>query len=151
MSYTNSLAGIGLGSVLSVNTSVTTTPTWTPVGELNKLAFTGRQAGTADVTNFQSLAREFKSTLISSGNLDITGNRIGGDAGQVAMEAAFVGLATKSFKLQLVISGTQTTTGDSFVFLAIVEKLNYSVEVDKAVSLDASLKISGILTETAGS
>jgi predicted secreted protein len=151
MPYTNSQAGIGLGSVLSVNTSVTTTPTWTPVAELNKLAITGRQAGTADVTNFQSLAREFKSTLISSGNLDITGNRIGGDAGQVAMETNFTGLLSKSYKLQLVISGGQTTTGDSYVFLAIVEKLNYSVEVDKAVSADISLKISGIMTLTAGS
>jgi hypothetical protein len=151
MSYTQSLAGIGLGTVLSINTGTTGSPTWTAVGELNKLNLSGRQAGTTDVTNFQSSAREFKPTLISSGDWDFAGNRVGGDAGQVAMEAAFVGLLLKQFKIQLPLSGAQTTAGDSFTFVALVEELNYSVEVDKAIPVQGKLKISGILTETAGS
>jgi hypothetical protein len=151
MPYTGSLAGIGLGSVLSINTGTASTPTWTAVGELRKLNLTGRQAGTADTTNFASAAREFKPTLIASGTWDIEGNRVGGDAGQVAMEAAFVGLAMKQFKIQLPISGAQTTTGDSFTFTALVEELDYSVEVDKVVMLTGKLKVSGVLTETAGS
>jgi hypothetical protein len=150
MSYTGSLAGIGLGTVLSVNTGTVSTPTWTAVGELNKLNLSGRQAGTADTTNFASGAREFKPTLITSGSWEFGGNRVGGDAGQVAMEAAFVGLAMKSFKIQLPISGAQTTTGDSFTFTALVEELDYSVEVDKVVTISGRLKVSGILTETAG-
>lgn len=150
MSYSGSIAGIGLGTVLSINTGTTTTPTWTPVGELNKLNLSGRQAGTADTTNFASAAREFKATLISSGTWEIGGNRVGGDVGQVAMETAFTTLAMKSFKIQLPISGTQTATGDSFTFSALVEELDYSVEVDKIVSLTGRLKVSGILTETPG-
>jgi hypothetical protein len=150
MSYTGSQAGIGLGTILSIDTSATSTPTYTLVGELNKLNLSGRQAGTTDVTNFQSSAREFKPTLISSGDWDFAGNRVGGDAGQVAMEAAFVGLKLKKFQIQLPPTGTQTV-GDSFTFVALVEELNYSVEVDKAIPVQGKLKVSGILTETAGS
>lgn len=151
MAYTESLSGIGLGSTLSINTGTASTPSWTPVGELNKLNLTGRTAGTADSTNFQSSAREFKATLIDSGSWEFAGNRVGGDAGQVAMESAFTSLALKQFQIQLPKSGTQTTAGDSFTFTALVEEIDYSVEVDKIVSMSGKLKVSGILTETAGS
>jgi hypothetical protein len=151
MPYTDSLAGIGLGSVLSINTGTASSPTYTPVGELNKLNLTGRTAGTADATNFQSLAREFKGTLIDSGSWEFGGNRVGGDAGQVAMETSFTTLKLTMFKIQLPISGAQTTTGDSFTFKALVEELDYSVEVDKVIPVTGKLKVSGILTTTAGS
>jgi hypothetical protein len=150
MPYSDSLAGVGLGTVLSINTGTPSTPTWTPVGELNKLNLTGRTAGTADATNFQSLAREFKATLIDSGAWEFGGNRVGGDAGQVAMETAFTTLALKQFKIQFPISGAQTTTGDSFTFKSLVEEIDYSVEVDKIISMSGKLKVSGILTETPG-
>lgn len=150
MPYTGSQAGIGLGTVLSIGTN-TSPITYTAVGELNKIAGTGRQAGTADTTNFQSGAREFLPTLIDSGTWEIAGNRIGGDAGQVAMEAAFVALQLHPFKIQLPKTANQTTIGDSCSFTALIEQLNYEVGVDKVVTLEGRLKVSGILTWVSGS
>jgi hypothetical protein len=153
VAYTGSKAGVGLSTVISINTGTISSPTFTPVGELRKCVLSGRQTGDADVTNFESSAREFVPTLIESGTWDIEGNRIGGDAGQLAMEAAFTTVppVLSQFKIQLPKSGGQTSTGDSFTFLALIKELDYSVEIDKAVSLTGKLKVSGILTVTAGS
>lgn len=150
MPYTGSQAGIGLGTVLSIGNTASPV-TYTVVGELNKCTQSGRQAGTADITNFQSSAREFIPTLIDSGTWEIAGNRIGGDAGQVAMEAAFVGLLLLPFKIQLPKTQNQTTIGDSCTFKALIQELDYTVEFDKAVTLTGRLKVSGILTFVSGS
>lgn len=146
----SSKAGIGLGTLLSIGDTASPIG-YTPVAELNKCTQSGRQAGTADTTNFQSAAREFLPTLIDSGTWAVGGNSISGDAGQIAMEAAFVGLQLHTFKIQLPKSQSQTTTGDSFLFLALVEQLNYDIGVDKAVTFEAQLKVSGILGRTPGS
>ena len=150
MSYTGSKAGIGLGTILSIVSSGSPI-TDTVVGELNKCSFTGRQAGTADVTNFQSAAKEFIPTLIDSGTIEISGNRIGSDAGQLAMETAFTSLQLHAFTIQLPKSQSQINAGDSCSFTALIEQLNYDVSVDKIVTLEGRLKVSGILTWTAGS
>lgn len=150
MPYTQSAAGIGLGTILSIGT-LGASPTFTPVGELKTLTQSGRSVGTEDTTNFQSLAKEFIPTLVDSGTWDFSGNRIGGDSGQVAMEAAFSGLSLLPFKIQLPKTPKQASTGDTFTFNALVQDLNYSVSVDKAVTLTGKLKVSGIITETPGS
>lgn len=150
MAYNGSLAGIGLGTVLSIG-STTSPITYTAVGELNKCTLSGREAGTADTTNFESQAREFLPTLIQSGTWDIAGNRVGGDAGQVAMEAAFTSLQLRPFKIQTPKSGGQTTVGDSFLFTALVEAIDYDIGVDKVTVLTGRIKISGILSPTVGS
>lgn len=150
MSYNGSQAGIGLGTILSIGT-LTSPVTFTTVGELNKCTGSGRQAGTADTTNFQSNAREFVPTLIDSGTWAIGGNRVSADAGQIAMEAAFTNLELHTFKIQLPKAPGQTSVGDSCVFLALVEQLNYTVEVDKAVTFEGQLKVSGKPTWTPGS
>jgi hypothetical protein len=121
--------------------------------ELRKIALSGRETGDADTTNFSSGAREFLGTLISSGTWDIEGNRVGGDAGQLACETAFTTVppVLKQFKIQLPKAPTQTSTGDSFTFYALIKQLNYEVEVEKAITLRGQLKVSGVLTVTAGS
>jgi hypothetical protein len=150
MSYTASLAGIGLGTTLSIGN--TSSPVgYTTVSELKTLNLTGRVAGTEDVTNFQSTAREFIPTLIDNGTWDFTGNRVGGDTGQAAMETAFTSLSLLPFKIQLVKTTGQSVVGDSFTFNALVLEINYSVGVDRAVTMSGRLKASGVLTKTAGS
>ena len=148
--YTQSLAGIGLGTTLSIG-SASSPVTYTLVGELKSLNLTGRVAGTEDVTNFQSVAREFIPTLIDNGTWDFTGNRIGGDVGQQAMETAFTGLALLPFKVQFVKTAGQTAVGDSFSFNALVLEIDYAVAVDKAVTMSGRLKASGVMTKTQGS
>ena len=151
MSYTKSQAGIGLGSTLSINTGTIATPVWTIVGEISQASLSGRQAATTQVTNLQSLASEFIPTLISEGDLALSGNRISTDAGQLAIEAAFNSLKLAQFKLQLPVAGAQTTTGDLYSFTALVTDSVFVVSFDKAINYDVKLKISGLMTFTAGS
>lgn len=149
MSYSKSQAGIGLGTLLLIG-AAGAAPT-TIVGEVKTIAQSGRQVATEDVTNLQSSAREFIPTLLDSGTWDLSGSRIGGNAGQIAMEAAFSGLTIVPFKIQLPKEGTQTTTGDTFTFNALVQESNFSVGVDKAITFTAKLKVSGAITPTPGS
>lgn len=150
MAYTGTQGGIGLGTVLSIGDTASPVG-FTDVGELSELNGSGRQAGTADMTNFESGAREFLATLIDSGTWAFTGNRVGGDAGQLLMEAAFVALELRTFKIQLPKTQAQTVIGDSFTFKALIEQLNYTVGVDTAQKIQGQLKVSGIMTITAGS
>ena len=149
MPYTKSKAGIGLGTTLMIG-SGGTSETFTLVGEVKTISQSGRQVSTEDVTNMQSSAKEFIPTLVESGTWDISGNRVGSDLGQVAMETAFSSLVIHDFKVVLPLANGQTTSGDTFAFTALVQDLNYSVSVDKAVTFTAKLKVSGTIALTAG-
>lgn len=153
MSYTGTLAQSGLGTVFAINTSDTSSPTWTTIGEIINAPQSGRVAKTADATNLESLAAEFITTLVDSGNFELTVNRVAGDAGQLALETAFEGLLTKSFQITLPLSTTQVSTGDEYAFKAVVEEFDNISEIapDKAIHSKIRLKVSGKITFTAGS
>jgi|SRR5579884_4436444 len=146
-----SKAGIGLGTTLSIGTGTGTPETFVLVGEVKSLTQNGRTVATEDVTNMQSTAREFIPTLVDSGTWDVTGNYVGSDVGQQAMETAFSTLVNHNFKVQLPKAAGQTNTGDTFSFTALIQDLNYSIGVDKAVSFNARLKVSGPVNRTPGS
>ena len=145
MSYTQSKAQTGLGTLLSIGTTPVV------VGEIIDLKQSGRTAKTDDVTNTHSSATEFIATIMDSGTWDCTFNRVGTDAGQEAMEAAFQGLTTNSFTIQLPKTGSQTTKGDSFTFNALIQELSYSISPDKKVMGTTKLKVSGVCNPVAGS
>lgn len=145
-----SKAGIGLGTVVSIGNGATP-EVFTPVSELKSIVQSGRQVATEDVTSMESSAREFIPTLLDSGTWELTGSRIGTDAGQIAMEAAMNTLAMHNFVIQLPPEATQTTKGDAFAFSALVQEVNYNLAVDKARTFTARLKVSGSITVTAGS
>ena len=105
---------------------------------------------TEDVTNLDSDSREFIPTLLDSGSFDIAGSRIGTDAGQIALESAFVGLKRPNFKITMPLAPGQTTGGDAFAFAGLVQESNFTLAVDKAVSFSAKIKVSGKITETPG-
>jgi hypothetical protein len=67
------------------------------------------------------------------------------------MEAAFVALELRTFKIQLPKTQGQTVTGDSFTFTALIEQLNYTIGVDQAQKVQGQLKVSGIMGITEGS
>ena len=153
MSYTNSQAQTGLGSNISINTGTGTTPTWTQIFEITSAKMSGRQAKTVDVTNLQSTAAEFITTLVDSGTFDCSGNRVTGDPGQSAVEAAFSGLLSKQYKITLPKTAAQVSSGDSYTFNAVVQEWApiSDVGTDKAVQFSLKLKISNTITFTAGS
>jgi len=148
MSYTQSLANSGLGTIIAIKVA----SSFVTIGEITDGPLSGRKLNTTDVTNFQSLAQEFKATLITSGDVKLSGNYVGTDAGQLAVETAFEAKATPQFQVTLPITGTQTTTGDVWTFNAIVEEWNSfgNLSPSKAVQFSGSLKISGLLSKTAG-
>jgi len=145
----SSQANTGLGTTISIYSA----SAYVLIGELTDGPLSGRKLNTTDVTNFQSTAQEFKATLPTSGDVKLTGNYIGTDAGQLALEAAFEAKSTVNFKVVIEPTGTQATTGDQFVFAAIVEELNSFAVLSpsKAIGFSGSLKISGSIAKTAGS
>jgi predicted secreted protein len=151
MAYTGSKAFTGKGTIFSIGTTGAT-PTFTPVSELKTFAFSGAKNDTEDITNSDSLgrAREFLVTLLDSGEISITGNYVGGDAGQVAFRAAFNSGSILPFKMQLPTAPGQTTTGDLFTFSGLVVESNPDTQFDKAITFSAKVKISGMITITPG-
>ncbi|RSL15571.1 hypothetical protein EDE15_1062 [Edaphobacter aggregans] len=156
MSYTGSRAQAGRGSSLSIGgvTGAGGSPTFVTIGEIKSSGISGAQWSTDDVSNFQSGAdSEFITTMRDNGTLDISGNRVASDAGQVAVEAAFASGLKYDFKLVLPINvqAGQTTVGDTYGFSALVQSRDISVDTSKAVGWSVKLKISGPVTLSAGS
>jgi hypothetical protein len=152
MPYTNSAAQYGVGTVIAINTGSSGSPTWTTIGEVISVKQTGRKARTADVTNLQSGAAEFITTLVESGSFAIEGNRVAADAGQVALETAFASLATKQFKATLPKTPAQSTSCDSYAFSGVIEEFNALSELSTQaqIKFTASIKVSNTYTFTAG-
>lgn len=149
LTYTKTAAQAGRGTTLGIGSG-------TPVliGEIRSISLDGNQWETADVTNMQSgFTKEFINTILDSGEFTTVCNRVSSDAGQVALESAFEGAnagVVQSFTLTLLKSGTQTTTGDVFVFNALVQSSNFSIEPTKETSVTAKLKVTGVKTFTPG-
>jgi hypothetical protein len=143
MAYTTSKAVGGLATVLSIGSTPVV------VGEILSISQSGRSVKTDPTTNMQSTAEEFIPTLMSPGTYDVSFNRIGGDLGQVAMEAAFSALTTSPITIQEP-KGFFTTSGPKYSFNAIVTELNYSYDPTKNIEGKAKLMCTGPITLTAG-
>jgi hypothetical protein len=148
MTYSTTQAQSGRGTSLSIGA--------TPVliGEIRSLTQSGNQWEIADVTNFQSgITKEKILTILDSGDFDVMCNRVSSDAGQVALETAFEGAsagALSTFVINLLKSGTQTTTGDSIAFKAYVQSKNLTIEPTKEITTSWKLLVSGPITTTLG-
>jgi predicted secreted protein len=152
MSYTKSGAQKTKGTTLGIDTSTSGTPTYSVLGEITSIEPSGQQMGTVEVTNMDSAAKEYLSTIIDSGEFKVTYNRVSSDAGQTAVKTAFASGDLKSFQVTLPKASGQTVSGDTFTFDAIVTDYNLSsMAVDKALQVSVTLKISGLITEVAGS
>jgi predicted secreted protein len=150
---TTTKAVAGKGTAFSIQTAnVSGTITYTGVAELKQLNFSGSKNDFVDVTNFDSASR-FKEkivTLADAGDVAIAGNYVSGDTGQAALRAAFVSGATLSFKIVLPLQSGQTTTGETWIFLAFVSELDNSVQYDKALEFSGKLTLTGPITVTPG-
>lgn len=153
MSYSGTAAQSPLGGEIAINTSSTSTPTWTPIAEVKDAQWSSRVNKTADATNLSSTAEEFIATLPSSGTLDVTCNRVSSDAGQLAVEAAWRARTIVQYQLTYPKNASQTTSGDVYVFKAIVEEASPapSFKPDAVIDYKFRLKINQLDTFTAGS
>lgn len=155
MSYSGTQAQAAIGAAISINTATGTTPTWTLIGEIRDAPWTNRVIKTADATNLESTFEEFIATLPNPGVIDVTCNRIPGltDAGQAAVDASYRAATTKQYQVLLPKGPSQSSTGDSYVFKAIVEECSpvATLSAEKIVDFKVRLKLSGADTFTAGS
>lgn len=142
MAYTGSKAISGQGTTLSIG------GTPTVIGEVSDINQSGRQMGTEPTTNLQSVAKEFIGTIMDSGSVEFSFNRVASDAGQVAVEAALVAGLPVAFVLQEP-KGSFTTTGPKAAFNALVVESNLSW-ASKVITGKIKLMVSGAITWTAG-
>lgn len=141
--YSGTKAQTGLGSTLSIGSPAVL------IGEVRSTAISA-SLGTVDVSNYQSLAREWIATLKDNGSCKITGSRVSSDLGQLAVEAAFNSGLIQPFTLVLDKTPAQETSGDTYQFNAIVEERAFTVAADKEVDYQLSLKISNGMTLVQG-
>lgn len=144
---------IGLGTTFSIGT-LGGSPTYTAIGGNTKLTPPKPKWGTEDITVIGQSAtgRQFIKTLIDQGEASGAGFWESGDAGQIALQAAFLAPSNQAsganypFKLVLPINlpGGQTTTGDTFVFYGIVTDFSVGdAEAGKPIPYEFTIKING--------
>lgn len=134
VSFTVNIDSSNFGSVA---TSSTATPqTFTPIANIHDYTGFDGSASEVDVTNLQSLAKEYNPGLEDFGqfsmNLDIDNT----DPGQIAMRAAKT--AQNKTYFQLVMRN-----GKSRVFFGFVKKLSEAGAVDGVVKGACDMRISG--------
>lgn len=152
---------IGSGTLtLSQNATATGTAValtfalgYTPIFELSQAPISGQKWDVEDVSNFQSgIYKEYLKTMLDSGKMALTGNRVSTDAGQTALLAAFEDNANAYlFQLTYPKEPGQTTAGDTETFAALVESYDSTITVAKAIKISVSLQRTGAVTLTEGS
>jgi hypothetical protein len=97
--------------------------------------------GVVDVTSFDSAGvREFVATLRDAGTLSFSANYIPNGAGtghQLFIDHMYAG-TTKNFKLEFQFSPTVT-----MAFSGIITGAEISAELEQAVSLNVTIKVTG--------
>lgn len=146
MTYSSTQAQAGRGSTLGIGA----TPTM--IGELDQVPFDLPEWATDDATNFESGSdEEFITTIRKSMEFSVTGNRVSADAGQVAVQTAYAAGTLSSFTLTLPKTPTQSTSGDKYVFNALVLSQSFKIETTKKITFAMKLKTSGPVAFTPGS
>jgi hypothetical protein len=140
-------AGSGFGTTFGIGVVPTL------VLGVKTVQWSGIKVTTEEISDFASASggREFLATLIDLGEFAISGNRIPLDAGQVLMWTTLNARLPATFTAQNPPIGTQVTTGDKWVFSGILTEITQDNQFDKAVTFSAKIKVSGLVTLTAGS
>jgi hypothetical protein len=129
---------------------------YTAVGEIKTTDPGKGQFDKEETSNFQSgLDKEYLKTMRDNGAPKLSGNRVGSDAGQLAVVAAYND-GDNSYMIQITLpinkKAGQTTTGDIYTYDALVMHQSFGpVEVNKAIPFECELQITGPFTFVAGS
>jgi len=103
----------------------------------------GGSAATIDVSDLASDAKEKLMGIPDSGSVSVAMNYIKGDAGQAALLAAYQSAEMSDFEVTL-------PSGDKYDFSAFVSKHGLIYSVDKQITIDAALEVTGVVTAVAG-
>lgn len=138
MSYTNSQAFTGRGSVLQIGSGGSSPYTFEQVAEVKKIQFSGTKYDLADVTNMQSTPfREWLPTLADSGELAFEANMIPGDASQQHVLNYFNNATL--LPVQVVLPNGLGV----FAFNGYVTSFERDLPIDKEAMITGKIKITG--------
>ena len=156
MAYTGTKSQAGNATVVNINGSGTvSSPTWTQIGEIGDFTQSGTQNKSEDATNLQSVAEEFLPTILTPGKFAGMMNRISGDAGQGYVRTSFNAVPPTLMGYQVVLkkNSSQTVSGDTYLFTAMVEEFNDlgSIKPTGIIKTAFAFKISGAIGFTPGS
>ena len=144
--YAGSKAQAGRTSTISIGTAPTL------IGECDQIPVDRGAWKMDDVTNFESGSdAEYLPIIRDGGKLELTGNRVSSDAGQVAVEAAYQNGSIQPFTVTLPETSADTTKGDTLTFNAYVMGSTFNVDLKGAIKFKLSLQVSGPMTLTPGS
>ena len=115
---------------------------FTSIGNVTSIEGPDGQAATIDITNMDSLRREFRMGLPDEGTISISFQIDATDTdGQVALKAARDARAATNFKILIGPTPDQT-----LAFTAYVLSYTYSGSIDDVWQGSASLRITGAVT-----
>lgn len=115
--------------------------TYSAVGNVKSFNGFDGAASEIDVTNFASVAKEFRLGLIDNGMISFECHLDNADGWQLACRAAQVGSLLKTFKLILPSGSTPNAS-----FSGFVKKFSLQGAVDGVVAASIDVKISGAVT-----
>jgi hypothetical protein len=137
--YTGTKAQTGAGTMIAIGTAPGTI-----LGEVSDLPLNRPKWATANVTNFESgKDAEYIGTVREGATVNIKGNRVSADAGQVAAETAYQAGTATPFLATLPKTAGQSVAGDTITFSAIVLSFDLSVSPTKQVEFSMDLQVSG--------
>lgn len=153
MSYTNSKAFAGRGTVLQYSTNPPSVA-YIILQEMKNAQQSGQKADLADVTNYESgNFREWLPTLNDSGEVSFSGNLIPNDSTQADLTGFFNNQTLVTWQIVLPAqpaNGFNTSLG-TYTFSAYVTGKDIAVPHDKEATVSVKLKITGKVVFTAGS
>jgi predicted secreted protein len=126
----------------------------TTIGEVKNVKRSGQEWKREDVTNMSTSGNttEKLATILEEGTVEISGNRVSADAGQIALETAFESGIATNFVITLPKTATQTVAGDTYTFSAIVvSQMPGDLDVTKTITFSAKLDITGNVVFAVGS
>jgi Putative Ig domain len=155
--YSGSKASEAMGTSVGVGplASAGGSPSYTEVGEITAVAFSGSKRSVLNPTNMQSGGIVEKlDTLLDNGQIKLTMNRVTTDTGQIALGAAYVAGGKYLFQVTEPVNAEigQTETGNLYEFTAIIsEGPSFDLDPTKLTTVSYTLDVSGAISFTAGS
>lgn len=128
------------GKTITIGTATATPTAWIPIGQLKGIKASGAQASKIDVTDLNSVAKEYRSGLVDNGSFSADMFILESDAGQAACLTAFLAATTNQFKF--------VTPGKTRTFNATILKFPTSPDttVDSVQTGTFEAQISGLIT-----
>lgn len=136
------------GSKISHDGTGGSPPAYTKIEAVTSIGGPSGTAGTTDVSDLDSVNKEFVSALADSGQIALEMN-FRGLPQQMDLKRMFdEGADAEPFKIELVTDSTRSTF-DTFTFKAICLKWEVKAGTDAKQTLSATLQVSGNVLYTA--